>query len=222
MAKIIDMSHVISPGKAGRKFSIEMIGANEVNPNVIRLENQWYIMHNIEMVSHIGTHIEVPYHLLRNGHDLASFPLENLCGDAVVLDLRESSPRSPITVRQIEIAAQKAGGIKRGDIVLCNLGYAGHYGTTEYSQAPYFSNEAIAWLVNAGMKMMAVDATGVEIPGNEEHINHHKLFDNDIPLIENIAGFDRLSKTRVQLYAFPVAVEGLESLPVRVVAVEED
>ncbi len=128
MIKIIDMSHVIYPGKESRKFIIDMVGANEINPNVIRLKNQWYIMHNINMVSHIGTHIEFPYHILRNGHDLASFPLENLCGEAVVLDLRECSPRSAITVKQIEITAQKAGGIKRGDIVLCNLGYACHYG----------------------------------------------------------------------------------------------
>jgi kynurenine formamidase len=33
---------------------------------------------------------------------------------------------------------------------------------------------------------------------------------------------DRLSKARVQVYAFPVAVRGLEAFPVRVIAVEED
>ena len=219
--KIIDMSHVLYPGKESRKFTIDMVGADEVNPNVIRLKNQWYIMHNINLVSHIGTHIEVPYHILRDGDDLARFPLENLCGEAVVLDLRECSPGSAITVKQIEISAQKAGGIKRGDIVLCNSGYARHYGTTEYNQAPYFSNEAIEWLVNKGMKMMAIDSK-LEVPGSEEHENHHTLLDNGIPVIENITGFDRLTRIRVQLYAFPIAVKGLESFPLRVVAIEED
>ncbi len=64
--------------------------------------------------------------------------------------------------------------------------------------------------------------TGVEIPGSEEHENHHTLLDNDIPVIENITGFDKLTRTRVQLYAFPIAVKGLESFPLRVVAIEED
>lgn len=222
MARIIDLSHVVVPGKAGRKFSIETIGADEVNPNVIRLENQWYIMHNISMVSHIGTHIEVPYHLLKDGLDLASFPLDKLCGDAVVLNLQGLPPKSPISVEQIEKAAQQAGGIRKDDIVLCNLGFARYYGTEKYQENPYFSTEAIECLVNGGMKMMGVDASGVEIPGSEEHVNHHALLDNGIPLIENVTGFGKLSKTRVQLYAFPIAVEGLESFPLRVVAFEPD
>lgn len=221
MTRVIDMSHVISPGNAGRKFSIEMINPNVVNPNVVRLENQWYIMHNVEMVSHIGTHIEVPYHVREDGFDMATFPLENLCGEAVVLDLTGLAPRTPITVEQIETAAGTAGGIRKGDIVLCNLGYAGKYGTEEYGKAPYFSTEAITWLVDSGMKLMGVDATGVEIPGSEEHVNHHALLDNDIPLIENVTGFDNLTRTRFRFYAFPIAVEGLESFPVRAVAIEE-
>ena len=78
------------------------------------------------------------------------------------------------------------------------------------------------WLVNAGMKMMGVDATGEEIPGDEKNINHHALLDNNIALIENLAGFDGLTRTRVQFYAFPIAVKGLDAFPVRVVAIEED
>lgn len=222
MARIIDLSHVVVPGKAGRKFSIETIGADEVNPDVVRLENQWYIMHNISMVSHIGTHIEVPYHLLKDGMDLASFPLEKLCGDAVVLDLKGLLPKSPISAERIGKSAHQAGGIRKDDIVLCNLGFAKYYGTEKYKENPYFSTEAIEFLVDGGMKMMGVDASGVEIPGSEEHVNHHALLDNGIPLIENVTGFDKLLKTRVQLYAFPIAVEGLESFPIRVVAFEAD
>ena len=220
MSKIIDMSHVIVPGKAGRKFSVEMVGADEVNPKVIRLENQWYIMHNISMVSHIGTHIEVPYHLLKDGQDLASFPLEKLCGEAIVLSLEGVVPKGEITLEQVQNAAEKSGGIQSGDIVLCNQGRAHLYGTEDYLQSPYFTTEALQWLVDQGMKMMGVDATGVELPGSEEHVNHHVLLGNGIPLIENLAGFEKLTKHRIHFYAFPIAVEGLESFPLRAVAIE--
>ncbi|MFC1539320.1 cyclase family protein [Candidatus Latescibacterota bacterium] len=222
MRKVIDMSHVFHPGQESRTFDIDIFGANGVDPSVQRKKGYWYVMHNVTLHNHNCTHIEFPYHVLENGYDCASFPLEKLCGDAVVLDLRDCPPKSVITARQIENAAQKAGGIKRGDIVLCNLGYAGHFRTEKYSQTPTFSTESIVWLVNAGMKLMGVDATGVEISGGEENINHHALLDNDIALIENLAGFDGLTKTRIQLYAFPIAVKGLDSFPVRVVAIEED
>ena len=76
MPRIVDLSHVIAPGKAGRKFALEMVGAETVNPNVVRLEGQWYIMHNVSMVSHIATHIEAPYHILKHEADLAQLPLD--------------------------------------------------------------------------------------------------------------------------------------------------
>ena len=136
MTKIIDLSHVIEPGKAGRKFTLEMVGAETVNPNVIRLENQWYIMHNISMVSHIGTHIEAPYHILKDQADLAALPLETLMGPAVILDLRGRAPKSAIGIDDVRSAADKAGGIRQGDIVFGNLGWGPFYGTEAIRATP--------------------------------------------------------------------------------------
>lgn len=222
MTKIIDLSHVIEPGKAGRKFTLEMVGAETVNPNVIRRENQWYIMHNISMVSHIGTHIEAPYHILKDQADLAAIPLETLMGPAIILDLRGRAAKSAIGIDDVRSAVDKVGGIRPGDIVFGNLGWGAFYGTEQYGGNPYFPPDTIAWLAAHGMKLMGVDASGVEVPGSEEHVSHHALFLRGIPLIENLTNLNGLLKSRVQVYAFPVAVRGLEAFPVRVVAVEED
>jgi len=222
LIRIIDLSHVITPGKAGRKFSLEMVGAETINPNVVRLEGQWYIMHNINMVSHIGTHIEAPYHLFKSQADLARLSLEQLMGEAVLLDLRHCPRKSAVTMQQVQVASARAGNIRAGDIVFCNLGSASLYGTEEYSTSPYFSPGAIQYLVDQGMKLMGVDASGVEVPGNENHVNHSALFIKGIPLIENVANLDHLSRTRFMVYAWPIAVDGLEAFPLRVVAVESD
>jgi len=221
MQKYVDLSHTIDPNNAGRKFELKTIGADEVNPAVVRLENQWYIMHDITMVSHIATHIEAPYHIMKNGQDLSQIPLETLCGDAVVLDLRGLTKASPITMDIIRKAAEKAGGIRQGDIVLCNLGYAHCYGQPEYQNSPYFLTETIEYLANSGMKMMGVDASGVEIPRSEEHVNHIALLKRGIPLIENVNNLDLLTGPRCKVYAFPLAVKTLESFPLRVVALIE-
>jgi len=221
MSRYIDLSHIIDPKNAGRKFELKTIGANEVNPNVVRLENQWYIMHDIAMVSHIATHIEAPYHILKDGQDLSQIPLETLCGDAVVLDLRGLTKATPITVENIRQAAGKAGGIKKGDIVMCNLGYARYYGQPEYQNSPYFLTETIEYLAASGMKMMGVDAGGVEVPRSEEHVNHLALLKRGIPLIENVNKLDSIPGFRCKVFAFPVAVRTLESFPLRVVALVE-
>ena len=218
MSKLIDLTHVIDPATVQRKFSLEIIGAETVNKNVVRLEDQWYIMSNINMVSHIGTHIESPYHILPEGKDLSKLPLEMLCGNAVMLDLTDLPAKSAITEESVKIAAEKAGGIRKGDIVLCNLGYADFYNTDRYDDSPYFTTEAINFLVRSGMKLMGIDASGVEIPWSEEHVNHLALLSNDIPLLENMANLNAVGATRFKLYAFPISVTGLESFPLRVVA----
>ena len=221
MSKAIDLTHIIDPKKVQRKFSVETVGAETVNHNVVRKENQWYIMSNISMVSHIATHIEVPYHLFPEGFDLASMPLDAFYGDAVLLDFSDIQARVEISADRVKKAAEKIGGIPQNAIVLCNLGYADRYGQEEYSQSPYFSTEAIQWLAQSGMKMMGVDAGGVELPASEEHVNHSALFSNNIPLIENVAHLNQLSSDHFKVAAFPYPIAGVEAFPLRVVAFED-
>lgn len=221
MQKYVDLSHIIDPKNPVRKFELKTIGADEVNPYVVRLENQWYIMHDVAMVSHIATHIEVPYHVMKDGEDLAQVPLEKLCGDTIILDIRGLPDESPVTMDILRKAADKAGGIRKGDIVFCNLGYARYYGQPQADNAPYFTTEALEYLVNCGMKMMGVDTGGVELPRSEEHVNHLVLFKKGIPLIENLNNLDLLPGPRCKVYALPIAVKTLESFPLRVVAVIE-
>lgn len=216
--KLYDLTHIIDPAKAARKFSIKTIGADEVNPNVVRLENQWYIMHEINMVNHIATHIETPYHLFKDGEDLAAIAPDRYCGPALLVNLKNLPPKSAITGEALVRAAEEAGGIRPGDIVFFNLGYSDRYGTPDYGNSPHFSNQAIRWIVERQVKMMGVDAGGVEIPGSEEHVNHRALFEKGILLVENLANLDRLPAGRFTVYAFPVPIKGMDSFPLRVVA----
>ena len=218
MNQIIDLTHVIDPEAAGRKFHLATIGANEVNHKVVRLENQWYIMHDIEMVSHIGTHIEAPYHLFRDRADLAEVSIEQFCGNGVLLDLRGAPPKAELSLAQIKAAAEQAGGVRSGDIVLCNLGYSKKYGAPEYGECPYFSNEAIVWLAEQGIHALGVDAGGVEIPASELHENHAALFSRDVLLIENLANLDALPSNGFTVFAMPVPIKKLEAFPLRVFA----
>ncbi len=221
MRRIVDLSYDLYPSDKARKLQITMINPHKFNPDVNCLEDQWYIAHEVFMTSHIGTHIETPYHINPKGKDCATLELEKLCGDAVLLDMKGYSDDFPLQPEHVEKAIQAAGGIKEGDMVLVNLGYCQYFGTPKYDHPPYFTNEAIEYLIGKGMKFMGVDANGAEVPHDDNHPNHHSLLDRGIPLIENVANLDNLRTRRFQLYSFPVAVHGLESLPIRLVAIEE-
>ena len=65
---------------------------------------------------HCGTHIEFPFHHIKGGQDSAAYPLSQLIGEGVVIDIsRWRSNNSKITLADLQSAA--AGKIRRGDMV---------------------------------------------------------------------------------------------------------
>jgi len=211
--RMIDLTHIIEPTEpdAERKFVVNIHDALEEIPGKVRPEGEWYVMSDVELMSHVGTHIETPFHCLKEGADMSQVPLEKLAGDAVILDLSSAEAEFGVTLQQVRDAAKAAGGVRKGDIVFCQMG-----------PTPYFTTASLEWLVEQGMKMMGVTSGGVELAHDDTHanVNHLVLFRAGIPLIERLAHLDRLSRSRVKVYAFPIPVRGLDAFPLRVVAVE--
>ncbi len=211
--RIVDLTLVIEPTgpSAPRKFVIHKHDALQEIPGKVRPEGEWYIMSDVELMDHVGTHIEVPLHCLKEGADLAQIPVEQLVGGAVVLDLRQAKAEGGVTREQVQAAAGAAGGIREGDIVFGQMG-----------ETTYFSTAALEFLVAQGIKLMGVDSGGVELSHDTTHanVNHLLLFRAGIPLIENLAHLDQLTQSRVTVYALPVPVKGLDAFPLRVIAVE--
>lgn len=212
--RLVDLTRVIEPTEksAQRKFVVNIHDALEEIPGKVRPEGEWYVMSDVELMNHVGTHIETPFHCLKQGADLAQLTLDQLVGPAVVLDLRDAEAEGGVTLAQVQAAAEKAGGVQQGDIVFGMMG-----------KTQYFATEPLVWLVEQGMKLMGVDSGGVELSHDTTHanVNHLVLFKAGIPLIENLTNLDQLRQARVQVYALPVPVKGLDAFPLRVVAIED-
>lgn len=213
ITRIVDLTHVLEPTSpdAVRKFSVTQGPAIEEPEGKVRPEGEWYIMSEVDVMVHVGTHLETPYHCLKEGDDLATLSLDRLIGPAVVLDLTQAEADGGVTLKQVQAAADKAGGVREGDIVFCHMGATGNFATP-----------ALQWLVDAGMKMMGVSSGGVELDDPEHrNINHLVIFRQGIPLIENLAHLDQLRQSRVTVYALPIPAKGVDAFPLRVVAVED-
>jgi arylformamidase len=211
--KLIDLTHTIQPTgpDAQRKFVVHIHDALHEIPGKVRPAGEWYVMSDVELMNHVGTHIEAPFHCLKEGADLAALTLDQLVGEAVILDLTAAEAEGGVTLAQVQAAAERAGGVRQGDIVFGRMG-----------RTRYFSTPALAWLVEQGIKLMGVDSGGVELAHDTTHanVNHLLLFRAGIPLIENLAHLDQLSQARVEVFALPVPVKGLDAFPLRVIAVE--
>lgn len=218
--RVVDLTLPLTPGEGSRPLQIERGRTEEITAHV-PVEHPWYIMHRVRTISHIGTHIEAPFHCVREGRDLGSIPIEQLVGEAVVLDLSALAPDTTVGGAEMAAVAERAGGVRRGDIAFLLTGYAGRQGTPEYEHRPSLTAGAMGFLVERGMKLVGTDLSGLEGPLTPGHLDCHlALLGRDIPFIENLANLPALSRSRVFVCALPIAVRGLDAFPLRVIAFE--
>jgi len=218
--RIVDLTLPIVPGQGSRPFSIERHRTEELTPHV-PVDHPWYIMHKVATISHIGTHLEAPYHCFPDGRDLGSIPVEQLVGEAVILDLSALPPDSLVGRAEMNEVIATAGGMKPGDIALLRTGWADRRDTPEFAHRPSLTSNAMNVLVEGGVKLVGTDLSGLEGPLTPGHLDCHlALLGNDIPFIENVGNLERLEKSRVFVCCLPIPVKGLESFPIRLIAFE--
>lgn len=195
--RLVDLSRTLYPGKEERRLEIRrgMIETDET------------LMHEIDIMSHVGTHVEAPSHFYEDGNDVSEVPLEAFVGRAVVLDV--SAP--VITAEVLEEADR--GRTQPGDmIILRNL---------ISPQVAVLRKDGNKWLAEKKIVLLGFDtslSTGRDKSENRE--NHDTLMGVGICLLEQMANLDQVTQPEVFLVAAPLKVKGLDSCPVRAFAME--
>jgi arylformamidase len=217
--RLVDLSHSLMPGKEEYHLDLATHFTDDLYPQYKRSPDTWYILQDISMSSHCGTHIEFPYHHSRTGMDAASFPLERLVGDCVLLDFRHKEPGSMVSREDL---APHANAIHGGDMLLFNFNCARFYRTPRSHERPQIAHEAIRWLVlDRKISLIGSDASGIELKGVPDQPNHQFLMNNGIPIIEFAANLDSVRVPRFTLFVLALSVQGLDSCPVRLLALED-
>jgi arylformamidase len=156
--------------------------------------------------------------------DAATFPLEGLVGEAVVVDISAYGHNARIELEGLRRCAE--GLLRQGDIAFFYTGFDRFYRTPRQHDRPWFTTEAIAWLAEeVKIKMMGVDTSGIEVRNEDGspfagQPNHERLLCAGIPLVEYLANLGELRNQRFMAFVLPVKVKGLEAFPVRVVGVQ--
>ena len=217
--KFIDLSHRLIPGKEEYHLRLKSVNTSDRYAQYIVEDGFWYILQDIEMSSHCGTHIEFPYHHNKSGLDAAGFGLDRLITPCVLLDFRHKKPNEAVTRADVE---EYDGLILPGDSVLLNFGVTMYYRTDNSHVRPYLDLEAVKWLADVKkINLIGSDASGIEIKGVPNQPVHQYLMEHQIPIIEFANNLNAISKSRFTIFVLALAVEGLDSCPVRLVAYEE-
>ncbi len=154
------------PGREHFKLATRTYDVTEELPEVVHRPDVWYVLSEIAMSSHVGTHIEFPYHHWQEGADAADYPVENLVGEGVVLDFSHKRNGEEITPTELQAHAHR---LKTGDIIFIRTDMDKLYRTQRWDELPCIAPEAMAWLIEMFRpKIIGADAGGFEVPVPKE------------------------------------------------------
>jgi arylformamidase len=197
MKEFIDVTRYIEPGMT--------VYPGDTIPRFDQKDHGQYLITDLVMSTHSGTHIDAPSHYLKNDATIDRIPLPALIGECIVIDVSDVHGE----IRPADIG-NRADGAER---VLLRTGYRDddhfHPG---YSSPGLRTAEMFA---DQGLCCIGTDAPSIEKfegPGDV----HRKLLGKEIAIIE----FLELSQVREGTYTMiglPLKLRGLDGSPARVI-----
>ena len=179
----------------------------------------------LQISTHTGTHVDAPFHFVKDGRRVGELDIRALVGRAVLLDMRPvARPRTGITATHLEQAAR--GKDLRGKIVILHSGWLKErWGTTQmYSENPFLLEDAAEWLVAQGVRSVGLDfAMDDSDPGNlpeRDWFPIHRVFlSRGIIHIENLCNLERIDRDEFFFVALPVKLQEGEGAPAGAIAI---
>jgi len=229
----VDLSHEYSDQAifwpTAETFRLEKV-ADGVTP-----QGYYYAANNFAGAEHGGTHIDAPVHFAQGRWSVEQIPLEQLIGQASVIDVSAASATQPdyqVTVADLTAWEQTHGSLN-DTIVLIRTDYskrwpdaARYLGTAERGEAavpklhfPGVHPDTAKWLVaNRRVKALGIDTASIDYGQSTQYETHRILYERNIPGLENLANLDRVPARGATLIALPMKIKGGSGAPLRAVA----
>ncbi len=169
------------------------------------LETDGYTNHRLNMGMHVGTHLDMPMHMVNDARYVRELPLQRTMGPATILDVRH----------QEQIAWRPEYANIMRPLVLLWTGWDMYYGTPQYYTHPSVSLEFAERAWEAGMRLLAMDMPS---PDGPPFPIHHFLFHHDVVIVENVTGLGRIRDFANPAFAaIPLNIQA-DASPVRAFA----
>lgn len=155
-----------------------------------------YNLTNLSMGAHNATHIDAPFHFIRNGKTIVEMDLSKCVGPCTVLETKDINIK---TLNEQLKACQKRILIKGNLVITLDL-------------AKLF-NEHEVELVGVESQSVGPEGAPMEV--------HHELLGKEVVLLEGIR-LDEVERGDYFLFAAPLKLGGCDGAPCRAVLLELD
>jgi arylformamidase len=216
----VDLSQKLVKGREFFKFETRVDDVTTILPDTKHRPDVWYILGEVTFCTHVGTHLEAPFHHIKEGIDVADIPINRLFGECVVVDFSEKKHQEAITLEEMKKHDKR---IPNECLLFVRTGMDRLYGTPRWMEFPYLTEEVTSWLISEKkISCLGTDAAGLERLGTDYQPIHTILFKAGVPMIESLTNLDKVKENGFLVSVFPLPIKGLDACPVRVVAIRKD
>jgi arylformamidase len=160
------------------------------------------------MTSHTGTHVDSPFHFIKEGNTIDEVSFSSIVGFAKVIK---------INAPKIDLDEIKNIEIDKDDIVLFKTSNSKLWEIEDFSyDYVYITPKAAEYLANKGVHAVGVDYIIPEAFNDKERPVHHILLGQNIILIEGL-NLSNVPEGDYGLVCLPLKILGNDAAPARAI-----
>lgn len=161
----------------------------------------------LSLGTHAGTHVDAPAHAVAGGADVESLALEILMGKARVVDLAVA-----VRIERSDLQALDLSDDLR--VLLKTRQSAGR--REGLAEGVYLTEDAAAYLVQAGLKLVGIDSLSVDRFGASDLPAHRTLLSAGVVVVEGL-DLAQVEPGDYDMACLPLRIPGADGAPARVV-----
>ena len=191
-------------------FNGDIVFPGDLPPSFRQEERGLYLISDLHLSSHAGTHIDAPVHYLKTGMTVDEIPPGRLIGPCRVADVRDAGS---------EISASDIGKAAAGTTrLLLMTAFSGK--TDFYEDYPHLTYDAAHHIAGCGLQCIGIDSPSIEACRCDGSV-HRELLRSGCIVIE-LLDLSRVEPKDYWMAALPLRLTGVDGSPARVVLIENE
>ncbi|PIN84529.1 MAG: cyclase [Nitrosopumilales archaeon CG11_big_fil_rev_8_21_14_0_20_33_24] len=179
--------------------------------------------YNLELLflsSHTGTHLDAPYHFVKNGIKIHQIPLDRLLGNGILIKIKKEKNQS-ITKNDLISFERKNGNIPKHSSIFFYTEWQKHLNSDYYFiNNPGLSESAATYLVSKRINLVGIDSPSIDL-GQAKNFRVHKILaKNNILIVENLSNLNKISSKQFDFVILPLKLKDATGSPVRAIAIQ--
>jgi arylformamidase len=196
--KLIDITRPLTAGM--------LVYPGDMVPSFCQADHGRYLISNLHMSSHTGTHIDAPAHYLKNGDTIDRIPLDHIIGSCRVVDV-SGAENSSITAADLR---GRLRGVRR---LLLKTSFSSR--DTFCEDYPSLAYDAACSITDSRIECVGIDSPSVESYVCDGSV-HRRLLANGCLIIE-LLDLSDVPEGDYEMMALPLRLAGLDGSPARVI-----